>query len=751
MITVFTPSFADESNTNAQNLTVKEVVARMDPSRFRVVMLGAGRPDPRIAARPNTRLLRWQKRGNTARILWHMLFHTPDVYFFPREGPLDAAFLSARAKLHWKSALVTYVVSGGLEPDADRPILWRAIREGDIVAGNSRHMSETVERLGGRNVQTVFDGIDRRYYYPPEQPQVEGERPAILFAGSFRSYKRADLVIRQAAKNPQWEFRLAGTGEEESACRRLAQDLNCTNVIFLGHLTAAQLGAEMRHASIFLFPSEIEGHPQVLGQAAACGLPCVARSSYHPDYVVDGTTGLLVSSEGEMSEALGRLIREPDLRARMSAAAIQHAEKFDWDRITEQWQQIMERAIVNRKDRAKNFGMQAYDGRGQQNVRTTKTVILTEIIAPYRIPVFNALARRAEVDLHVIFLSETDKVLRQWRIYTDEIGFSYEVLPSWRWRAGKYSLLVNRRLWSALDAANPQTILCGGYNHPASWEALWWARRRNVRFVLWTESNQQDHRSGRGTVEWLKRYFVSSCNAFIVPGKSSLAYLRTLGVNERPIFTAPNAVDNTFFAKQADQVKSQATAFRERFGLPRRFILFVGRLVPEKGVFDLLQAYAKLGSDLRSEVGLVFAGEGVSREALSEQAQLIEPGMICFPGFAQREDLAGLYALAEAFILPTHSDPWGLVVNEAMVCGLPIVVTNVAGCASDLVQDGWNGYVVSPADPDRLSAAISSLLRQPETAQQMRVRSAERIQAYSPQACAHGLAAVVLASGAESR
>ena len=354
MITVFTPSFADESNANAQNLTVKEVVTRLDPSRFRVVMFGSGRTDPRIAARPNTRILRWQKRGNTVRILWHLLFYIPDVYFFPREGPIDAAFLAARAKLHWKSALVTYVVSGGLEHERNRPILQRAIREGDIIAGNSRHMSEMVERLGGRNVQTVYDGIDWRYYYPRAEPGDQGERPVVLFAGSFRQYKRADLVIREAAKHPQSEFRLAGTGEEESACRRLAQDLNCSNVVFLGHLTAAQLGAEMRRARIFLFPSEIEGHPQVLGQAAACGLPCVARSSYHPDYVVDGVTGLLVSSDDQMSEALNRLIWEPNLRTRMSAAAVKHAERFDWGRITEQWQQIFERAIAHREELARN-------------------------------------------------------------------------------------------------------------------------------------------------------------------------------------------------------------------------------------------------------------------------------------------------------------------------------------------------------------------------------------------------------------
>jgi len=203
-------------------------------------------------------------------------------------------------------------------------------------------------------VQTVYDGIDRRYYYPPPKPRDKGGRPRVLFAGSFRQYKRADLVVREAAKHLEWEFRLAGMGEEQSACQRLGQDLKCSNVVFLGHLNAAQLGEEMRSARIFFFPSELEGHPQVLGQAAACGLACVARSSYRPDYVVDGITGLLVSSDDQMSEALSRLMREPDLTARMSAAAIRHSEKFDWDRITEQWQQIMEDAIVQRKDRARN-------------------------------------------------------------------------------------------------------------------------------------------------------------------------------------------------------------------------------------------------------------------------------------------------------------------------------------------------------------------------------------------------------------
>ncbi len=209
----------------------------------------------------------------------------------------------------------------------------------------------------------------------------------------------------------------------------------------------------------------------------------------------------------------------------------------------------------------------------------------------------------------------------------------------------------------------------------------------------------------------------------MVPGKSSFEYLRSLGSPAESIFTAPNAVDNTFFATQAENARAHAADFERNWNCRSRFILFVGRLVPEKGVFDLLEAYAKLESGLRSEVGLVFAGDGVSREELAQRAKRISPGTVCFPGFAQREDLAGLYALAEALVLPTHSDPWGLVVNEAMACGLPIIVSNVAGCSADLVEDGWNGYVVPPRDSEKLSVAIDSLVRQPELKQRMSARS----------------------------
>jgi len=123
-----------------------------------------------------------------------------------------------------------------------------------------------------------------------------------------------------------------------------------------------------------------------------------------------------------------------------------------------------------------------------------KLVILTEIIAPYRIPVFNALAQRPEIDLHVVFLSENDPTLRQWRIYKDEIRFQYDVLPSWRRRLGGYNVLLNRGVHSALTRIKPDIVLCGGYNYLASWQAAYWARVHRVPLLLWSESTAFDQR-----------------------------------------------------------------------------------------------------------------------------------------------------------------------------------------------------------------------------------------------------------------
>lgn len=371
-----------------------------------------------------------------------------------------------------------------------------------------------------------------------------------------------------------------------------------------------------------------------------------------------------------------------------------------------------------------------------------RLVVLTEIISPYRIPVFNALAKRPEIDLHVIFLAETDSPMRQWQVYSSEIQFSYEVLQSWRRRLGKYNVLVNRNVAEALREAHPDVILCGGYNYLASWQTLHWAKRNLVPFLLWCESTAGDRRSQHLLVERLKQSFLRSCDGFVVPGKSALQYLQQTPDCSGDIFIAPNAVDIQLFSAQGDLARAKQGRLRGALGLPSRYFLFVGRLVKAKGVFDLLDAYGSLSPELRAEVGLVFAGDGPLRADLEAMARSVFPGSVHFPGFIHRDELPTYYSLAECLVLPTHSDTWGMVVNEAMACGLPIICSSVAGCATDLIKN--NGRIVASGDVEQLRTAMREIASDPELRRFMVEQGRILIRNYSPESCAYGIAEAVL-------
>jgi glycosyltransferase involved in cell wall biosynthesis len=372
--------------------------------------------------------------------------------------------------------------------------------------------------------------------------------------------------------------------------------------------------------------------------------------------------------------------------------------------------------------------------------KPVRLALLTEIISPYRIPVFNALARQKGIELHVIFLAETDPTQRRWLVYKDEIEFSYEVLPAWRRRWSGRHILLNRGMWPALQRFRPDSILCGGYNYPAFWEALAWAKFHSARFVAWIESTSRDQRNPSALAAFIKRQFIRNCSAFAVPGKSAFEFVTSMGVPAERIHYAPNAVDNQRFANLAAEVRERKAQRRTELGLPPRYFVFAGRVTREKGVFQLMQAYTQLEPELRSQVGLVLVGEETAKNELMKDTAKIDPGTVIFPGFAQRDQLAAFYALAEVLVFPTLSDTWGLVVNEAMACGLPVIASDVAGCVADLVHDGENGYVVPSGNVEKLAEAMAAFARDPQLASRMGQRSATLIESFSPEYCAAGLA-----------
>ena len=221
--------------------------------------------------------------------------------------------------------------------------------------------------------------------------------------------------------------------------------------------------------------------------------------------------------------------------------------------------------------------------------------------------------------------------------------------------------------------------------------------------------------------------------------------MSTFGIPKTQIFVAPNAVDNNLFRTQGARVRELASEYRQSLQLPAQYFLNVGRLIAAKGVFDLLDAYAKLDLSMRSRISLLFVGDGVAREELKAGARAITPGSIQFRGFVQRDDLAPFYALADALVFPTHSDTWGFVVNESMASGTPVIASKVAGCVADLVRDSETGLTVPARDSSSLARCMTFLTSNPELRAQLGHQASDLIANYSPEACATGIASAARA------
>ena len=345
----------------------------------------------------------------------------------------------------------------------------------------------------------------------------------------------------------------------------------------------------------------------------------------------------------------------------------------------------------------------------------TRVVLLTEIPAPYRIPLFNALAQR--VDLTVLFLRERNPD-RPYALHEEELRFRREVLPGFDATLGGRWLVVNTRVAPRLRGGD--AVLLGGWNQPAFWEALAWCKRHRVPAVLWVESTESDRRTGR--LERIKRLLLRVPSAFVVPGGASRTYLEGLGVDPARITVAPNAVDPTVFG----------TAARTRCDGPLR-ILAVGRLAPEKGIDTLLRAAEGL------PVEIVLAGTGPEEARLRRAAG----SNTRFLGHVARDALPALYADADVFVMPSRSDPWGMALNEAALAGLPLVSTTAAGAAWELIEDGVNGFRVPPADAASLRDAIRSLLTDEAFRRVAGARSREIGVRFTPEAWADAVASVL--------
>jgi glycosyltransferase involved in cell wall biosynthesis len=280
---------------------------------------------------------------------------------------------------------------------------------------------------------------------------------------------------------------------------------------------------------------------------------------------------------------------------------------------------------------------------------------------------------------------------------------------------------IRRAIGDALSTVRPHVVALPGWSHPAALGGLAWCRQMGVPSVLMSESTAWDER--RSVIkEGLKRQVVQLCDSGLVGGAPHRAYLSSLGMPRERIHLGYDAVDNQHFAVGAQAARTSESGRAIRNDLPSAYFLASARFVPKKNLVRLLEAYAVYvrrasaspGAATKPVWDLVLLGDGELREELVGVVDRVGLAhRVHMPGFKQYTELPAFYGLASAFVHASTTEQWGLVVNEAMAAGLPVLVSRTCGCCADLVIEGENGFSFDPFSVADIAHAMMRVASSP--------------------------------------
>ena len=349
-------------------------------------------------------------------------------------------------------------------------------------------------------------------------------------------------------------------------------------------------------------------------------------------------------------------------------------------------------------------------------------------IGPYHFARMSALASQPGVQLTVVETTSLDD--HGW--IRDRSAEGFEIVTLER---SMLSREVHRKTrWQYLGVlrrTSPDVVIECGFSEPHSRSALaeYKEERRDLLTLFWSETTALDKRR-HSLQEKMKKWVVSQFDGALVAGKPHARYLESLGLSRDVIAVVGGTVDNAMFAEQADAARRLSRPAH----IPERSFLYVGRFLPVKNLPFLIRAYAAYrdaGGDPGYE--LVLIGSGPEEEGLRRLIDKLGVRGVRVPGTKQVRELASYYAFASCLVLPSLSEPWGLVVNEAMASGLPVLVSARCGCVEDLIQPGVTGYVFDPTDIEALRDGMLRIASSPDVAARMGEEGRRRIWNYGPE------------------
>jgi glycosyltransferase involved in cell wall biosynthesis len=365
-----------------------------------------------------------------------------------------------------------------------------------------------------------------------------------------------------------------------------------------------------------------------------------------------------------------------------------------------------------------------------------RVALVTNIVAPYRVPVFRRLAATPGWQLR-IFTSAVTEVGRSWSVDTGDLDVALVPgISSVEHGATRHLPLGLPR---ALRRFRPDVVVSAELG-ARSWIAWASCALLRIPLVLWSYPPRVEIELVGGAVLALRRALLARADAVIGMGTQAREVLGAWGAAPEAIHDAPNAHDEEGLCKALAAVDAEAgrIGLRAALGCRERVALYAGRLLASKGVALLLDAWDELDPDLRDEWTLCFVGDGPLEGRVRHASRTHRPGEIVHVPAVPPAEVAAFYSASELLVLPSLREAWGLVVNEAMASGIPVCASRLVGCADDLVREGETGWLFDPRIAQEFSGALARALACPDRAA-LGARAREHIARFGPDAMATGI------------
>jgi glycosyltransferase involved in cell wall biosynthesis len=292
-------------------------------------------------------------------------------------------------------------------------------------------------------------------------------------------------------------------------------------------------------------------------------------------------------------------------------------------------------------------------------------------------------------------IEKSNTVYHNWEINNSDLPFKhYEIIYK------KFKLSIIKELFNILRKCQYEWVIIPGISNyyayllglilkaKGKYIACWWASTFNSR-------------KKKKIIELIKKVLIIYFDIFLVPGTESFNYLKILGIKENKIHIIKNCIDNNMIYSATNH-KNKNIYYKACDKAQISNFIFVGRLIEEKNIYRLLRAF-KICQFTNNRIGLTLIGTGIQEKSIRDYTISNNIKNIDLAGFKQPKDIANYFSNAICLILPSIYETWGLVVNEAMAAGLPVLVSRACGCAPDLVQEGINGFTFDPYDVDGLA------------------------------------------------